>query len=91
MIINRPKSRTILILCLCLVSLVILPFIPAGLPGIDVEDYDPFDHAEPEFDIFVFSIIGLAIAASVYSKPRAMKLDFESTSLSPVSPPPKSS
>jgi hypothetical protein len=92
--INRRNSRTslaILILCLCLGSLVILPFIPAGSSRVDAESYDPFDHAEPEVDIFVLSIIGAAIAELNYSKSRNMNLDFESTSVSPVFPPPKPS
>jgi hypothetical protein len=90
--INQRNSRiSLAILILCLGSLVILPFITVSPFGIDTESYDSFDHAEPEVDIYVLSIIGAAIAELNYSESRYMNLDFESTSISPVFPPPKSS
>jgi hypothetical protein len=83
-----------LILCLCLGSLAILPFIQVGLSapeisGIDAESFNLFDHAEFDGDIFVISIVGATVAELNFSKSRPMNLDFQSTSLSPVSPPPK--
>jgi hypothetical protein len=97
--INQRNSRislATLILCLCLGGLVILPFIQASLSapwtsGIDVENYNPFDHAEFDDDFFVISIAAPTIAELNFSKSRPMNLDFQSTSLSPVSPPPKPS
>jgi hypothetical protein len=93
---NFRISLVSLILCLCLSSLVIFPFTQVNSPtseisGIDAENYTLFDHAEFDVDIFILSIIGAAIAALNFSKSRPMNLDFQSTFLSPVSPPPKSS
>jgi hypothetical protein len=97
--INQHNSRislATLILCLCLGSLVILPFIQVspsapGTSGIDAENYNPFDHAEFDDDFFVISMLGAAIAELNFSKSRPMNLDFQSTSLSPISPPPNPS
>jgi hypothetical protein len=93
---NSRSSFATLILCLCLGSLVVLPFIQTSpsmpeLFGVDAGNYNLFDQAEFDFDLFVISIVGVAIAELYYSKPRPMNLDFESTSLLPVSPPPKPS
>ena len=60
--INQRNSRislATLILCLCLGSLVILPFIQVipSVPeifGIDVENYNLFNHAEFDDDFFVY-------------------------------------
>jgi hypothetical protein len=83
-----------LILCLCLGSVAILSFIQASpsapeISGIDAENYNLFDHAEFDDDFFVISIVGAAIAEQNFSKSRSTNLDFQSASLSPVSPPPK--
>jgi hypothetical protein len=99
MMINHRNSRislTTLILCLCLGSLVILPFnqVSPSAPwtsGIDTENSDLSDQPEFDEDFFVVSIVGAAIAELNFSKSRPMNLDFQSTSLSPVSPPPKPS
>ena len=93
---NFRISLATLILCLCLGSLVILPFIQVGpsapeISGIDAENYNLFDHAEFDSDLIVISIVCAAIAALNFLKSRPMNLDFQSTSLSPVSPPPKPS
>ena len=93
---NSQISLVTLILCLCLGSLVILPFVQVGpsaqeISGIDAENYNLFDHVEFDSDFIVKSILGAVIAALNFSKFRHMNLDFQSTSLSPVSPPPKSS
>ena len=97
--INQRNSRislVTLILCLCLGSLVIFPFIQVNsstseISGIDAENYDLFDHAELDGDFIVMSIVNAEITELNFSKSRPMNLDFQSTSLSPVSPPPKSS
>jgi hypothetical protein len=97
--INQHSSRislVTLILCLCLGSLVIFPFIQVStstleISGIDAENYDLFDHAEYDSDFILMSIVNAAITDLNFSKYRPMNLDFQSTSLSPVSPPPKSS
>jgi hypothetical protein len=93
---NSRISLVTLILCLCLGSLVILPFIQVSssmsdISGMDIENCNLFDHAEFDGDFFVMSIVGVAIAKLNFLKSRPMNLDFQSTSLSPVSPPPKSS
>jgi hypothetical protein len=93
---NSQISLTTLILCLCLGSLVILPFIQVGssvpeISGIAAENCNLFDHAEFDGDFFVMSIVGTAIAEINFSKSRLMNLDFQSTSFPPVFPPPKSS
>jgi len=97
--INQRTSRisfATLILCLCLGSLVILPFIQVGpsapgISGIDAENFNLFDHAEFDGDIFVISIVGAAIAELNSLKPRSINLDFQSTSFPPASPPPNPS
>jgi hypothetical protein len=93
---NSRISLVTLILCLCLGSLVILPFVQVGpsapeISGIDAENNNLFDHAEFDSDFIDKSIVGAVIAALNFSKFRSMNLDFQSTSLSPVYPPPKSS
>jgi hypothetical protein len=93
---NFRISLATLILCLCLGSLVILPFIQVSssaseISGIDAENYNLFDHAEFDGDFIVMSIVNAAITDLNFSKSRPMNLDFQSTSLSPVSPPPKTS
>jgi len=97
--INQHNSRTsliTLILCLCLGSLVVFPFNQVNssvseISGVDAENYDLFDHAEFDGDFIATSIVNAAITELNFSKSRPMNLDFQSTSLSPVSPPPKSS
>ena len=58
---------------------------------MDVENYNLFDHAEFDGDFIVMPIVNAAMTDLNFSKSGPMNLDFESTSLSPVSPPPKSS
>ena len=95
--INQRNSRislATLILCLCVGSLVILPFIQFSptmlqISGIDVENFNLFDHAEFDDDFFVVSIVGVKIAELSFSKPGPANLGFQPASLSPVSPPPK--
>ena len=99
MMINQRNSRislATLILCLCLGSLVILPFIQVNPPAleifaVDAENYNLFNHAEFDDDVFVISIVDATIAQLNFSKSRPINLFFQSTSLSPVSPPPKHS
>jgi hypothetical protein len=83
-----------LILCLCLGSVAILPFIQAspsapGISRIDIENYSLIDHTESDDDFFVISIVGVTIAELSFSKSRLANLGFRPASLSPVSPPPK--
>lgn len=73
-----------------------MPFIQVNpsvpeISGIEAENYNLFDHADFDDGFFVISIVGAVIAELIYSKSRPMNLDFQSTSLSPVSPPPKPS
>ena len=58
---------------------------------MDAENYNLFDHAEFDDDVFVISIVDATIAQLNFSKSRPINLVFQSTSLSPVSPPPKHS
>ncbi|MCX6057481.1 MAG: hypothetical protein NTW69_04935 [Chloroflexi bacterium] len=99
MMINQRNFRislATLILCFCLGSLAILPFIQVGLfvPEIfevDAENYNLFEHAEFDGDFIVVSTNGAEIADLNFSKYRPMNLDFQSAYLSPGSPPPKKS
>jgi hypothetical protein len=93
---RSPISLATLILCLCLGSMVFLPFtqISPSAPeifGVGAENYNQFDQSELDDDFFVISIVGAAIAELSFSKSGTMNLDFQFASLSPVSPPPKSS
>jgi len=95
---NLRSSRialTILILCLCLGSLVVLPIMnvvnPSALEifGIDSGYYNPLEQAESDDDLVVASILDKTNVGLVFSKSRTMNLDFQSASLASVSPPPK--
>jgi len=88
-------SLVTLILCLCLGSLVILPMLNVvglSVPKIfevDLENYSLLDQVEFDEEFFIGTIIGKTIADQFLSKSRPMNLDFQTASLSPVSPPPK--
>jgi hypothetical protein len=86
-------SLAIPILCLCLGSLVLLPFHQVGvfeteMYGINCDGCDPFDNTETEDD-FLVSISIAAFAEQLLLKFMQMNLDFRSASLSPLFPPPK--
>jgi hypothetical protein len=93
--INQRNSRislATLILCLCLGSMIILPFIQVSpsapeISRIDAENYGLF--VEFDDDFFVISIVGVTIAEPGFSNSRPVNLGFRPVSLSPVSPPPK--
>ena len=93
--INQRNSRislATLILCLCVGSLVVFSFIQVtpSVPGFSAMDVSNlFEHIEFDDDFFIVSIAGLPITGSNFSKLRSMDLGFQSTFLSPVSPPPK--
>jgi len=81
-----------LILCLCVGSLVILPFIQINpsTPEFSTMDVSNlFEHTEFDDDFFVVSIVGVTVAELSFSKFRLANLRFQPASLSPVSPPPK--
>ena len=88
-------SLVTLILCLCLGSLVILPMLNAvvlsvpKISEVDLENYSLLDQVEFDEEFFIGTVIGKTIAAQFLSKSRPMNLDFQTASLSPVSPPPK--
>jgi hypothetical protein len=90
-------SLVTLIFCLCLGSLVILPLLNVvGLsipefPGVDLRDYNLLDHCEFDEGFIIESIMGTTIAEQFFLQSRLMNLDFQTASLSPVSPPPKHS
>jgi len=92
---NTRISLVTLILCLCLGSLVVLPFTQItpyiSEIAVDTENYNLFDQAEFDDDFFVISIIGVILAGLNFLMFKPINLDFKSASLSPVSPPPKSS
>jgi hypothetical protein len=96
--INQRNSRISLatfIFCLCLGSLVALAFIQvnpfaSGISGVDGENYNLFNQAEFDDDLSVVSIVGAKIGGLNFSMSTPINLDFQSTCLSPVSPPPKS-
>ena len=82
-------------LCLCLGSLFILPMLFAvgmsvpNIPVIDLENSSEFDESEFDDDFFVLAVVELKVAASIFSRFRAINLDFQSAFLAPDSPPPK--
>jgi hypothetical protein len=88
-------SLATLLLCLCLGSLVVLPItnvVGLSLPeiaGSASENYNLFDQAEIDADLFVAIIVSVTIAVLSFIKPRLKSLDFLSVFLSPVSPPPE--
>ena len=87
-------SLTTLILCLCVGSLVILPFnhINPSTPEFSTTDVSNlFEHTEFDDDFFVVSIVGVTVAELSFSKFRLADLGCLSALLSPVSPPPKHS
>ena len=93
---NSRISLATLILCLCVGSLVILPFIQINpstseIFGIEAENSNLFDQAEFDDDFFVVSIVGVTVAELSFSKFRSANLGYLSASLSPLSPPPKHS
>ena len=57
--------------------------------GIDLENSSSFDSSESEDDFFVVLVGEPTIAVSIFSKFRAINLDFQSASLPPDSPPPR--
>jgi hypothetical protein len=94
---NSRISLVTLILCLCFGSLAILPMLNvAGLSvpeiaGVDLGNYNLFDQFEFDEEFIIAKIIGTTVAALLFLKSRPMNLGFQTTYLSPVSPPPKHS
>ena len=91
---NSRISLATLILCLCVGSLVILPFIQIDLSTPELSTMDVsnlFEHTEFDDDFFVVSIVGVTVAELSFSKFRPENPGYLSASLSPVSPPPKHS
>ena len=90
-------SVVTLILFLCLGSLVTLPMLNVvGLSvpevsEVELGNYNLLDQIESDEEIFIGTIIGMAIAYQFFSKSRPMNLDFQTATLSPASPPPKHS
>lgn len=75
---------TTLILCLCFGSLVILPLLNFAGPSI-LEVYE----IETDEDDSIVTTIDTAVADLFFIPFSPMTLDFQTASLSPVSPPPK--
>lgn len=91
---NSRISLKTLILCLCVGSLVVLPFIQINpsTPGFSTMDASNlFEHTEFDDDFFVIPIVGAKIAKPNYSKSGQANLGYLSASLSADSPPPKHS
>jgi hypothetical protein len=61
------------------------------ISGVDLRDYNLLDHFEFDEGFIVESIMGTTIAEQFFSQSRPMNLDYQTASLSPVSPPPKHS
>jgi hypothetical protein len=97
MMINQRNSQNLLAtltLCLCLGSLVLMPFAEADpfvseVYGFIAEDYNLLDHIELDDDFIFGSTIGVLIAGLFVSLCRLKSMGFQSTYSSPVSPPPK--
>lgn len=86
-------SLAIPILCLCLGSLVLLPFnqvsgFETEIYGIDVDGGEPFEDAESEDD-FLVSVSFAVFAGLILSKFIRMNLDIQSSFISPLFSPPK--
>jgi hypothetical protein len=78
----------IIAFCLCLGSQAVLPVSNAvGASGLEVSEID-FDQTEFEEDLLV-TIIAATIAGLIFSKYASINLDFQTTNLLPISPPPK--
>ena len=94
---SSPISLTILILCLCLGTLIILPvFSIAGLSmmtisEIDFENSSQIDQADLDDDISIRTMVSATINGLVYLKSRLLNLDIPTSCLSPESPPPEQS
>ena len=94
---SSPTSLTILILCLCLGSLVILPISNivglsmTDISEIDFENYSQFDQADLDDDISIGTTVSATIDGLVYLKSRLLNLDIPTSCLSPESPPPEQS
>jgi hypothetical protein len=94
---SSPTSLTILILCLCLGSLVILPMSDitglsmTDISEIDFENYSQFDQAELDDDISIGTMVSATIDGLVYLKSRLWNLDVPTSCLSPEPPPPEQS
>jgi hypothetical protein len=94
---SSPTSMTILILCLCLGSLVILPISNivglsmTDISEIDFENYSQFDQADLDDDISIGATVRATIDGLAYLKPRLLNLDIPTSCLSPEPPPPERS
>ena len=88
---NQLCFRIILVIlafCLCFGSQAILPISNAvGVSALDVSVID-FEQTEFEEDLLA-TIVAATIAGLIFSKSDSMNLDFQTTNLLPVSPPPK--
>jgi hypothetical protein len=74
--------------CLCLGSQAILPMSNAvGLSALDVSEND-FEQTEFEEELLA-TTAAATIAGLVFSKYGLVNLEFQTTALLPVSPPPK--
>ena len=62
--------------------------IPSN-PVIDLENSSSLDESELDDDFYVLLVLELAIATSLFSRFRAVHLDFQSSFFAPDSPPPK--
>jgi hypothetical protein len=97
----KPRSSRIslvtLLLCICFGSLVILPMLnivdlsAPEISGVDLGNYNLLDQVEFDEEILVLTIVGSIIAYKFFSKSGPKNLGFQTTYLSPVSPPPKNS
>ncbi len=92
---NSQVTWVTLILCLLLGMLVCLPFVHAvGLPAaaifeVNAENFSLFSEAEMDEEGLIVSIVGAAIASSVFSKPKPANLVVQTVTLLPHFPPPK--
>ena len=61
------------------------------ISAVDSENYNLFDQAEFDEELIIATVINAAVADIISSKSRPADLDFQTSYLSPVSPPPKHS
>jgi len=94
---RSPTSLTILIICFCLGSLVILPISNiVGLSLTDIseiglENYNHFDQVDLDDDISIGTTVSATTVGLVYLKSRLLNLHLLTSCISPESPPPEQS
>ena len=92
---RSPTSLTILILCFCLGSLVILPISNimglslTDIPEIGLENYNHFEQVDLDDDISIVTTVSATTDGLVYLKSRLLNSHLLTSCISPEPPPPE--